>query len=146
MVCRWQRRNLFRSYISPLLQVLGRGGCTWIWDIDDCTSSQRAKDATHPGMNGAAPDQECPEENHIDLMTSYVILDSLQALLGLLPLGKKANKRIEARPGGESGQKKWWEPWAPGNQTWALWRGAERTASDVASCLVVMSSHLQPVL
>lgn len=91
----------------------------------------------------AAQDHECMEEIHIDLMMSHIILDSLQALPGLVLLGKKAKKRTVARPGGESGKKMWWEPWAPGNQTWALWREA-RTAEDVASCSRVMSSHLQP--
>ena len=53
-------------------------------------------------MHGAAPDQESMEENHIDLIMSHVILNSLEALPGLVLLGKKAQMRTVARPGGES--------------------------------------------
>lgn len=56
-------------------------------------------------MHGAAPGEGCMEENDTDLMMSHVILDSVQALLGLVLLGKKAKKRTEARPQGESGKK-----------------------------------------
>ena len=89
------------------------GGCTYVWGVDDCTSSQRAKDAACPGtmlskscwIHGAAPDQECMADNHIDLVMSRVILDSLQALPGLALLGKKPKKRTVARPGMGSGKK-----------------------------------------
>lgn len=45
------------------------------------------------------------KKNHIDLTMSHVILDSLQAFLGLVLLGKKAKTRTVARTGGESGKK-----------------------------------------
>jgi len=98
-------------------------------------------------MHSAASDQEYMGENHVDPVVPHVILDSLQALPGLLLLGRKAKQRTVARPGGESGKK------CGGSR--GLWETkpepgeggeAERTAGSAASCPVVTSSHLQPVI